>query len=49
MVHLGVNLERMVTRRDLQAGIAYALHHTGHAIVQVREEIDWLSTFMTAK
>lgn len=46
MVHLGVELDRVVTRRDLQAGIAYALHHTGHAIVRIREEIDWLSTFV---
>jgi anti-anti-sigma regulatory factor len=49
MVHLGVGLDRVVTRRDLQAGIAYALRHTGHAIVEVREEIDWLSTFVAEK
>lgn len=44
MVHLGVGLDRVVTRRDLQAGIAYALRHTGHSIVRVREEIDWLAS-----
>lgn len=44
MVHLGVDLHRVVTRRDLQAGIAYALRHTGHSIVRVREEIDWLAS-----
>lgn len=46
MVHLGVGLERVVTQRDLQAGIAYALRHTGHAIVRVREEIDWIANFV---
>ncbi len=46
MVHLGVGLERVVTQRDLQAGIAYALRHTGHAIVRVREEIDWIASFV---
>ncbi len=47
MVHLGVGLDRVVTRRDLQAGIAYALRHTGHSIVRVREEIDWLASVAT--
>jgi len=46
MVHLGVGLDRVVTQRDLQAGIAYALKHTGHAIVRVREEIDWIANFI---
>ena len=42
IVQLGVDLSQVVTRRDLQAGIAYALKHTGHAIKRTREEPDWL-------
>lgn len=45
MVHLGVNLNQMVTQRDLQAGIGYALRHTGHAIVRRSEDMDWVATF----
>jgi rsbT co-antagonist protein RsbR len=43
IVHLGVDLSQMTTRRDLQAGIAFALHHVGYAITVIREEPDWLT------
>ncbi len=45
MVHLGVRLDQMVTQRDLQAGIAYALRHTGYSIVRRREVTDWVAAF----
>ena len=45
MVHLGVRLDQMVTQRDLQAGIAYALRHTGHAIVRRKQDTDWVALF----
>lgn len=43
IVHLGVDLSQVTTRRDLQAGFAFALHHLGCAITVTREEPDWLS------
>ena len=45
MVQLGVQLNQMVTQRDLQAGIGYALRHTGCAIVRRSQEVDWVATF----
>lgn len=45
MVHLGVRLDQMVTQRDLQAGIAYALRFTGHAIVRRKQDTDWVAAF----
>ena len=43
IVHLGVDLSQVTTRRDLQAGFAFALHYLGCAITVTREEPDWLT------
>lgn len=43
IVHLGVDLSQVTTRRDLQAGFAFALQYLGCAITVTREEPDWLS------
>lgn len=43
IVHLGVDLSQVTTRRDLQAGFAFALNYLGCAITITREEPDWLS------
>ncbi len=45
LVQLGVNLAQVSTKRDLQAGLVYALKHRGYAIVLQRPEIDWLTEF----
>lgn len=45
LVQLGVDLAKVTTRRDLQAGIAHALKRRGYAIVRSRPEIDWLTEF----
>lgn len=45
LVQLGVDLAKVTTRRDLQAGIAHALKQRGYAIVRSRPEIDWLTEF----
>ena len=42
IVQLGVDLSQITTRRDLQAGIAFALRRIGYAITLTREEPDWL-------
>lgn len=43
IVHLGVDLTQVTTRRDLQAGFAFALHYLGYAITVIKEEPDWLA------
>lgn len=43
LVLLGIDLAAVVTRRDLQAGIAYALAQVGCKIVVEHVEPDWLS------
>lgn len=43
IVHLGVDLTQVTTRRDLQAGFAFALHYLGYGIKVIREEPDWLA------
>jgi rsbT co-antagonist protein RsbR len=43
LVHLGVELSQLETRRDLQAGIVAALRRRGYGIVRERDEIDWLT------
>lgn len=43
IVHLGVDLTQVTTRRDLQAGFAFALHYLGYGIKVIREEPDWLT------
>lgn len=43
LVQLGIELRQLVSRRDLQDAIAYALRSVGHAIVRTREDIDWLT------
>lgn len=43
IVQLGVDLSSVVTRRDLQAGIAYALRQVGCSIVVDHAEPDWLA------
>lgn len=43
IVHLGVDLTQVTTRRDLQAGFAFALNYLGYAIQVIKEEPDWLA------
>lgn len=46
IVHLGVDLTSVVTKRDLQAGVAYALKQVGCAITQTRTEPDWMAELL---
>lgn len=46
IVHLGVDLASVITKRDLQAGVAYALQQVGCAITQTRTEPDWLTELL---
>lgn len=46
IVHLGVDLASVITKRDLQAGVAYALRQVGCAITQTRTEPDWLTELL---
>lgn len=43
LVFLGADLAQIVTRRDLQAGITYALKELGYAIRRDVEPVDWLA------
>jgi anti-anti-sigma factor len=43
IVQLGVDLSQITTRRDLQAGIAFALRRIGYAITVTQAEPDWLA------
>lgn len=43
IVHLGVDLTQVTTRRDLQAGFAFALNYLGYGIKVIKEEPDWLA------
>lgn len=46
IVHLGLDLTSVVTKRDLQAGVAYALRQVGCAISRFRTEPDWITELL---
>jgi anti-anti-sigma factor len=46
IVHLGMDLTSVVTKRDLQAGVAYALGQVGCSIRRVRTEPDWINELL---